>query len=79
MNAEPDPEMAKLTGDWHPVLPKAYEKSVVLGGGLVLFPCVDPQSTAEILTKYVRSVALRSFQAGRRSAKAEIRKALHDA
>jgi hypothetical protein len=80
MPAEPeiDPEMARLTGDWVPVLPRAYDKSVVLGGGRVLFPVADPQGLAAILTDHVREIARRAYQAGRIAGKAEIRKALFD-
>jgi len=70
------PEIAKLTGDWVPHLPKAHEKSVVLGGGLVLFPCHDPERTAEVLSEHVLEVARRTYRAGRRDGKAEIRKAI---
>jgi hypothetical protein len=76
--AEPDMEMARMTGDWVPCLPKAYEKSVVLGGGRVLYPCPDPEAQAAILTEHVKEIARRAFQAGRRAGKAEIREAIFD-
>lgn len=73
-----DLEIMKLTNDWVPHLPKAHEKSVVLGGARVLFPCHDPERTAEILSEHVLEVARRAYQAGRRAGKAEIREALFD-
>src|SRR3546814_7319731 len=69
-----DLEIEKLTNDWFPELPKAHEKSVVLGGGLVLFPCADPEKTAEVLSKYVQQIVQRAHRAGRRAGKEEIRK-----
>ncbi len=71
-----DLEMTKLTGDWVPHLPKAHEKSVVLGGARVLYPIPNPQQTADILSEHILEVAKRAYQQGRRDAKQEIRKAL---
>lgn len=73
-----DLEIMKLTNDWVPHLPKAHEKSVVLGGGLVLFPCADPEKTAAVLAEYATTIAQRAYQQGKRAAKQEIRKALFD-
>lgn len=76
---EPDHEMARLTRDFVPVLPKAYEKSVVLGGGRVLFPLNDPKGIETVLREHIKEVARRAYKAGRRDAKAEIRGVLHSA
>ena len=75
---QPREPIEGLTGGWVPHLPKAYEKSVVLGGGVNLFPCHDPENTAKILGEYAMQIARRAFQEGRRQAKAEMRKALFD-
>lgn len=66
----------EMTGGWFPEMPRAYDKSVVLGGGHVLYPCPDPQAQAEVLSKFASELARRAYQAGRREAKAEIRKVL---
>jgi hypothetical protein len=71
-------DLEEMTGGWFPDLPRAYEKSVVLGGGLVLFPCPDPQATSEILSKYAAELAKRAYRAGRAAAKEEIRKAIFE-
>lgn len=71
-----DADIERMTGGWVPVLPRAYEKSVVLGGGKVLFPCHEPGGTAAILTEHISEVARRAYQAGRKAAKAEIRAAI---
>jgi hypothetical protein len=71
-----DEELGKLTNDWYPAMPQAFEKSVALGGGKVLFPCHDPASTAAILQEYVADIARRAFQAGRKAGKQEIRDAI---
>ncbi|SKB63277.1 hypothetical protein [Sphingopyxis flava] len=71
-----DPEIDKLTNCWIPNLPKAHEKSVVLGSARVLYPVADPEQTAAILAEHILEVARRAYQQGRRAAKEEIRKAL---
>jgi hypothetical protein len=68
----------EMTGGWFPDLPKAHEKSVVLGGGLVLFPCHDPEATAETLRTYASQLARRAYQAGKKAGKDEIRKAIFE-
>ena len=67
-----------LTEGWVPVLPTAFENSVVLGAGRVLFPCSDPEGTAKILQEHIYEVALRAYRAGRNKGKEEIRKAIFE-
>lgn len=76
--SDEDLQIMRLTGDWVPHLPKAYEKSVVLGGGRVVYPCPNPEETARVLKEHTLEVARRAYQAGRKAAKAEIRAALFD-
>lgn len=71
-------DIEKLTNGFHPELPKAYEKSVVLGGGRNLFPCHDPETTAKVLAEHVLDVARRAYRAGQRDARAKMRAALFD-
>jgi len=73
-----DPTIAKLTGDWVTILPKAHSKSVVLGGGKVLYPCDDPEKFAKILRGYILDSCRRSYQAGYKQAKADIRKVIFE-
>jgi hypothetical protein len=73
-----DRDMEELTGGWVPQLPKAYEKSVVLGGGRNLFPCPDPETTAKVLSEHIAEVARRAYRQGKKDAKAEIRKAIFE-
>jgi hypothetical protein len=67
-----------MTGGWFPEAPKAHEKSVVLGGGKVLFPCHDPDGTAAILASFFADVARRAYIQGKKDGKAEIRKAIFE-
>lgn len=69
-------ELNTLTGGWFPNLPKAYEKSVVLGGARVLFPCADPEGQAAILSEHILDVAHRAFRAGQEAAKQKVRDAI---
>lgn len=68
--------LSELTGDWFPELPRAYEKSIVLGGGTNLFPIDNPQDLIETLNEYVIKVASRAYREGNSAAKAEIRRAI---
>ena len=56
--------------------PKAYERSVVLGGGLVLFPLADPPSVAATLHIYADRLWKAAFEAGRKEALGGIKRAL---
>lgn len=71
-------EFDKATGGWfnHLPLPQPHEKSIVLGGGKVLYPVADPLAQAEILAEYVSDVARRAFRSGQAHAKHQIRSAL---
>lgn len=73
---KPRTEIEKLTAGRFDVLPKAYEKSVVLGGGVVLFPVSDPEGTAEILTTYANRIARSAYRAGIQAAREQMREAI---
>jgi hypothetical protein len=73
---EPRTAIEGLTGGLVPHLPKAYEKSVVLGGGVNLFPCEDPERYATILGEYAMQIARCAYQQGKRDARDEVKKAI---
>lgn len=73
-----DQDLDKYTGGWFTELPKAYEKSIVLGGGAVLFPLENTEANAEILREHLMKVAVRAWREGRKAGKAEIRKAIFE-
>lgn len=56
--------------------PKAYEKSVVLGGGLVLDPIANPPDVAATMHVYAQRLTQTAYEMGRKDALASIRKAL---
>lgn len=76
--SDEDLVILRLTGQWIPHLPKAHEKSVVLGGGRVVYPCPNPEETAGVLKEHTLEVARRAYQVGWKAAKAQIRTALFD-
>lgn len=71
-----NPYMDRVTGGFHPTLPKAHEKSVVLGGGKVLYPVENPQEVADVLAAVIKDVALRAYRTGREDAKRQMREAM---
>ena len=56
--------------------PKAYEKSVVLGGGLTLYPIENPPDVAATLHIYTQRVWDIAYQKGRADVAAEIKRSL---
>jgi hypothetical protein len=70
-------KISELTGGWI-CLPENHDKSVVLGGGKVLYPCNLTDAQFQVLKDHIVETARRAFQAGRRAGKEEIRKAIFE-
>lgn len=73
-----DVTLDRLTNGWYQDLPVAYEKSIVLGGGRVLFPIENPDKQIAILREYVIDITNRAYRAGQQAGKEEIRKAIFE-
>ena len=56
--------------------PTAHEKSVVLGGGLVLYPLDDPAAVTSTLHVYTQKIWEAAYQQGVNDTKKNIRNAL---
>lgn len=56
--------------------PKAYGKSVVLGGALVLYPIPNPPDVAATLHLYAQRVWDQAYAAGRKDVADEIKRSL---
>jgi len=56
--------------------PVAHEKSVVLGGDMVLHPVEDPGKTAMILQSYTSEVWEAAFKAGQEQVRRAVRAGL---
>ena len=67
-------EARKYFGGYCPV---PHEKSVVLGGGLVLYPITDPGDVAATLHVYTQRVWELAYEAGKRDNQNAIREALN--
>lgn len=56
--------------------PTPYEKSVVLGGGLVLFPIEDPARAAATLHLYTQQLWDAAYAEGRQDVQSELKRSL---
>lgn len=58
------------------VKPTAYEKSVVLGGGLVLFPLTNPAEICATMHLHNQRLWQTAYEAGYQAAQERMREAL---
>lgn len=56
--------------------PTPHEKSVVLGGALVLYPLTDPVAVASTLHVYTQKIWEAAYQQGVNDTKKDIRRAI---